>query len=101
LELRSCRCGILTIFFILNALVGDRQWHSFWAQRLLFACEVTTGPLDFLRRGCCSLSQVVSVVLILLVVLMAGQTAKWGISPIHVWNKAISVSFIQCYPTWP
>jgi hypothetical protein len=45
---------------------------------------------------------VVSVVLFLstmLVVLMAGQTVKWGISPIHVWTNAISVSFIQCYPT--
>jgi hypothetical protein len=56
LELLSCRCGILTIFFILNALVGDRQWHSFWKQQMLFACEVTTGPLDFLRSSCCSLS---------------------------------------------
>jgi hypothetical protein len=35
----------------------------------------------------------------MLVVLMAGQTVKWGISPIHVWPDAISVSFIQCYPT--
>jgi hypothetical protein len=36
-----------------NSLLLQRQAESV-AQRLLFACEVTTGPLVvFLRRGCC------------------------------------------------
>jgi hypothetical protein len=29
LQLQSCQCAMLTIFFIPNALVGDQQWHFF------------------------------------------------------------------------
>jgi hypothetical protein len=64
----SCQCCPHShhLFFIIDALVVDQQWHSFSdnslllqrqvesvAQRLLSACEVTTGPLVVMRSGCC------------------------------------------------
>jgi hypothetical protein len=58
MEWRECfaQVAILTIFFlIIEALVGDRQLHFFFAkvaQWVLFACKVTMRPLVFLRSGC-------------------------------------------------